>query len=79
MDGITTVTQKGQITIHKAVRDMFGLTKNSRVRIVGGDGFIKVTPVKDILDLAREWNMKAPKGKTALKARVWMEKHYTRV
>lgn len=78
MTSITTVTQKGQVTLPIRLREEFDLKPYDRVRIEKGRGFIKVHPVEDILDLARKWKLKTPKGKNALKAREWMEKHYKR-
>ena len=79
MNGITTVTQKGQVTIPVAMRNALGIEPFDRVQIMMGDGVIKLEPVEDILDVARRYNFKAPKGKNALKARKWMEKHYKRM
>lgn len=78
MNGITTVTQKGQITIPVAMRNALGIRPYDRVQIRMGDGMVNVKPVEDLLDLTRKWNLKAPKGKNAIKAREWMEKNYKR-
>jgi len=77
MQVITSMTQKGQVTIPKYWRDKLDLKPYDSVKIVGGDGFVKVLPNEDILDMAGE--LKAKKGKTALKAREEMEKDYARV
>ncbi len=79
MTSLTTITQKGQVTIPLAMRTILGLEPYDRVQIKMEDGFVKVEPVEDIIDLARKWKFKAPKGKNALKAREWMEKNYKRV
>lgn len=78
MTGLTTVTQKGQITIPQAMRTALGLEPYDRVQIKMGDGFVKVEPVEDFLDLARKWKIKVSKSRNALKAREWMEKNYRR-
>lgn len=76
MTSITTVTQKGQVTIPLWLRQQFDLSPYDRVQIQAGKGHIKILPVEDLLDIAGRY--KAPKGKTALKARDYMEKHYKR-
>ncbi len=76
MNGITTVTQKGQVTIPVAIRNALGINPYDRVQVRMGDGVVKVEPVEDLLDIAGKF--KAPKGKSALKARAYMEKHYKR-
>lgn len=77
MTSITTVTQKGQITIPVAMRKALGINPYDRVRVRMGDGAIKVEPAEDLLDIAGKF--KAPKGKSALRARAYMEKHYKRL
>jgi len=77
MMSLTTVTQKGQITLPMWLRLEFGLKPYGRVKVEKGNGFIKVRPVKDILDMAG--SVKPIKGRSALKARAWMEKHYKRI
>ncbi len=74
---ISPVTQKGQVTIPAALRAQFGVEPYGKVKIEPGDGYIKISPTEDILDLAGKW--KAPKGRNALKARAWMEKNYKRI
>lgn len=78
MMGITTVTQKGQITIPISMRNMLGWTPLSQVQIRMGDGGVVVESLEDLLDLANKYNLKAPKSKNAIKARKWMGKHYFR-
>lgn len=69
-----TVTQKGQITIPLFLRTKHNIEPYGKVKIEAGNGFIKITSAKDILDLA---GTVAPrKGKSALMAREWMEKQY---
>lgn len=77
MESITTLTQKGQITIPVGMRRKMGAKPYAAMKLVYENGYVKVKPVKDIFDLAGRF--KAPKGKNALKAREWMESHYERV
>jgi AbrB family looped-hinge helix DNA binding protein len=75
---MTTVTQKDQITIPKSFRNSLGIGKLTKVRIKQGKDHVKIYPAgPDILDLAGRYH--APKGMTALKARVNMETNYRRV
>ncbi len=76
MISITTVTQKGQITLPMWLRVEFGLKPYGRVRVEKGKGFIRVHPVKDLLDMAG--TVKPIKGKSVLKAREEMERNYRR-
>ena len=74
MVSITTVTQKGQITIPVAMRNALGIAPFERVQLRMGDGVVEVTPVEDFLSMAG--SIKPIKGRSALKARAWMEKNY---
>lgn len=73
---LSPVTQKGQITIPHLLRVQYGVEPYRKVRLVPGNGHIKLIPTEDILDLAGKW--KSPKGKNALKAREEMAKNYKR-
>ena len=77
MQVITTITQKGQVTIPKAMRDVVGLRPNGRVRVVGDQDKVVLMPQRNFLEMIPFMN--APKGKNALKAREYMAKHYRRV
>ena len=77
MLGITTVTQKGQITIPKRIREAVSINKYDKVYIEAAEGYVKVVPVKSFLDIVPL--AKAPKGKDALRAREAMEERYSRV
>lgn len=79
MTSITTITQKGQVTIPVAMRNALGWSPYDRVEVKMGDGGVKIEPIEDLLDIAKRYSFKAPKRKNALKARKWMEKHYKRV
>ena len=76
MTSLTTVTQKGQITLPVWLRTEFGLKPYGRVRVEKGNGYIKVHPVKDLLDIAG--SVKPVKGKSVFKAREDMERNYKR-
>lgn len=77
MQVITTVTQKGQVTIPKAIRDVVGITLNGRVKVTANDDKVILIPQKSFLEMVPL--MDAPVGKDALKAREYMAKHYKRV
>ncbi|MCX6705802.1 MAG: AbrB/MazE/SpoVT family DNA-binding domain-containing protein [Candidatus Woesebacteria bacterium] len=74
----TTVTQKGQVTLPKMMRDMLNILPNSKVVVSLAKESIKIKPVgPDILDLAGTF--KIPKGAPGvLEAREFMEKNYSR-
>ena len=44
---ITTVTQKGQVTIPSLYRDMFGIKTGSKVLFEEKDGFLGLRPAPD--------------------------------
>lgn len=77
MQLITTITQKGQITIPKSLRDQFGMEAFSKVHVEADKGGIKITPSFDILDLAGKFKPVDPK-KSVLLAREKMGKGYNR-
>lgn len=76
MQVITTVTQKGQVTLPKAVREAFGIDKYDKVTIEAKSGYIKIKPTVDILDIAGTFHPR--QRKSVLKAREYMETHYKR-
>ncbi len=71
-----TVTQKGQVTLPKKLRDKLKIKAYHKVTIKEGKNHLKIYPSADILDFAGKF--KAPTGMTALKAREYMENHYER-
>lgn len=77
MQNVTSVTQKGQITIPKNLRDKMGLTAYSKVYLTGDKNFIKIIPTYDILDLAGQFQPK--NKKEILKARQQLDKSYNRI
>lgn len=76
MQVITTITQKGQVTLPKKIRSLFGIHEYDRVFVEAGNDHIKIKPAEDILDLAGKFEVK--NKKPILKARESMEKHYKR-
>lgn len=79
MQVMTTVTQKGQITLPKFLRDSVNVRVRNKVVVKKAKDHLKVYPIKDILDLAGTYKPKKNKSKSALKARESMEKQYKRV
>lgn len=73
----TTVTQKGQITLKKELRELLGIEIRRKVTVESTRNYIKIKPVPSILALVGKFKVR--KGVSALKAREEMEKHYTRV
>jgi len=76
---ISTVTQKGQVTIPVAMRRKLGLKTNGRVRFELKKQKIVLEPVLDLLDVAGTFKVGKNKGVDPVKAREYMEKHYKRV
>jgi AbrB family looped-hinge helix DNA binding protein len=77
MQVLTTITQKGQLTIPKKLRENYSLEEYDSVFLEEGTDHIKIKATKDILDLAGK--IKPKKKKHILKAREEMEKKYKRV
>lgn len=73
---LVTVTQKGQVTIPQELRTKYGVKLLGKIRLEASNGFIKLTPSEDILDLAG--TLKPKIKKPVLKAREEMEKTYQR-
>lgn len=76
MQVITTVTQKGQVTIPKQFREKLGIDKYDKVSIETKLDYIKIKPTFDLLDIAGTFHL--PSKRSVLKARDFMEKHYKR-
>lgn len=76
MQVITTVTQKGQVTLPKQLREAVGIHEYDKVLVESGQGYLKIMPTVDILDLAGTF--KSPKKKLLSKAREAFEKNYQR-
>ena len=79
MQIITTVTQKGQVTLPKRLREAVGIKEYDKVIIESGKNHLLVKPTKDILDLAGSFIPQKNKGKSPLQARIAHEKTYQRV
>lgn len=75
MSVITTVTQKGQVTLPKGLREGVGIKKLGRVRIEQEKKFLKIIPTHDILDIAGTFKPK--RGKSVMKARKALERDFT--
>lgn len=74
MQSITTVTQKGQITLPVAIRNLLNIKSYDQVSVTLDKQRIIVMPVIDALDLAGSI---PPNSKTTvLKARKLLEKSY---
>lgn len=76
MQVITTVTQKGQISIPKKFRDLLDIHEYDKVIVQAGKNHLKIKPTKDILDLAGSF--KPPVKKDPDQARTELEKQYQR-
>lgn len=79
MQAITSVTQKGQITLPKALRESVNINLFDKVIVTVGRGYLKIKPTQDILDIAGTFKPKKNKNRSALQAREAMEGRYTRV
>lgn len=77
MQILTTITQKGQLTIPKKLRENYSLEEYDSVFLEEGKDHIKIKATKDILDLAGK--IKPKKRRSILKAREKMEKNYKRI
>lgn len=75
----TTITQKGQMTIPKKVREELDLQTNlsAQIEFNEKDKSLKIKQGPDIMNLKAF--IKPPTGKDALKAREEMENNYERV
>jgi AbrB family looped-hinge helix DNA binding protein len=75
----TTVTQKGQITLPKSVRNKFNIKTREKVTIKAEDNYIKVFPTQDILGIAGFLKKKIKRTDNILNARESFERDYSRV
>ncbi len=64
MEFITTVTQKGQVTIPKQMRETVGLSVGAKVKVQKKGKSISVLPHYDITSLAGAFRSKALKNKS---------------
>lgn len=77
MQIITTVTQKGQVTLPKNLREQLTIEPFDKVMVKKASDHLKIYPTVDLLDIAGKY--RAKKGQSALKARELMERTYKRV
>lgn len=76
MLGITTVTQKGQVTIPIAVRRALRISPFDKVQIRMREGDAIIEPIPDLLSMGG--SIKPIRGKSMLKSREFMENNYKR-
>ena len=79
MQIITTVTQKGQVTLPKILREAVGIKEYDKVVIEKDKNHLIVKPTKDILDYEGTIIPQKNKNKSVLDARKALEKSYQRV
>ena len=78
MQIITTVTQKGQVTLPKKAREALGIQEYDKVLVEIASDHIKIYPTVDILDLAGSLHPSKNKRKSPLQARRALDKLYRR-
>ena len=78
MQIITTVTQKGQVTLPKEFRDKLGISGYDKVYVEEKSDHIRIKPTFDLFDLVGTFYPRKNKNKTVLAARKVMEKKYKR-
>lgn len=78
MPYIVSVTRKGQMTLPKDIREALQIVPPTRVLLdfEKKKSSFKIKTLPDILKLGGKF--KAPVNKSALKARKYLEKHYSR-
>ena len=73
----TTITQKGQMTVPKAIREILKLELGKRVLLVlEGHGRLKITPLPSLDSLAGSFKIKKMRHPVAIRKR--MELQYKR-
>jgi AbrB family looped-hinge helix DNA binding protein len=72
-----SVTQKGQVTLPKRLREQYGIAPLSKVVIAADESSIRIEPTQDITHLAGTFIPDEPKP--ILAAREEMENTYQRV
>lgn len=77
----TTLTQKGQITIPKVIRDALRMAIGQKIslELEREKEEIRIRVFPDILELAGTIKVNKNKGVDPVKAREYMETHYERV
>jgi AbrB family looped-hinge helix DNA binding protein len=78
MNYVTTITQKGQITIPKEIREILKLEKGKKLRVEfeRRKKEIRIKPAYDFLEIAKK--IKVKKKIDPIKVREYMEKFYER-
>lgn len=76
---LSTVTQKGQITVPISFRKLLGLEFYDKVLFEKKGRKVLLSKAVDIMDLSGSLKPKKNKGVDPLKAREYMETHYERV
>lgn len=74
----TTITQKGQITIPKIIRDALRMKIGQKISLELEKEEIRIRVFPDILQIAGTIKAKKNKGVDPVKAREYMETHYER-
>lgn len=72
----TTVTQKGQVTLPKAMREQLKIDPYDQVVISMQANSLMIKPVKSLLDLAGKLKPRKNANKSSLEARTAMDKQY---
>ena len=76
MQTIAPVTQKGQVTLPKALRDAFAIASYDSVIIERHDDHIAIRPAKTVVDFIGKIKPRKHARVAPLKARAAMEKEY---
>ena len=67
---ISTITQKGQVTIPKQIRDTLQLKANDRVIFVKRGNSVIIKPVKDVLSLRGSVKVKSEQNYPVIRENV---------
>jgi AbrB family looped-hinge helix DNA binding protein len=80
MQYTTTVTQRGQISLPKSLRDLLNIGLYQKVVLEAEQDYIKVIPTSDVLDMvgAFQNKVKTRANATILDARKELETKYDR-
>lgn len=73
----STITQKGQLTLPKTLRERLGIKTRDKLFIKEAADHIEIYPTRDILSMAGK--LKPKKKKPVLRARRALEKSYQRI
>lgn len=80
MDAVSTVTQKGQVTIPLFIRESFGMEPKTRVVFIKDKDKVYFKPARNFLDLAGSIKTKNPFNITKMKkaARKFISEKYAK-